>query len=164
MRGKIKNFFQVALKHPAATGLWLFFTGCLAALLFIILGDAVALVECIFNSTSASSAFQIFIFHLVQIMIFTLLGQILLRKMESHPNLCESFETVGDAFVYIFSDRKQDKLTDNIQSEEKMESTQEETVKKQKNKNKKEKNKKRNTNRRELSNECNRINSIWVWI
>lgn len=143
MKGKIKNFFQVALKYPAATGIWLLFTVYLAASLFIILGDAVALIECIFNSTSASSAFQIFIFHLVQIMIFALLGQILLRKMGAHPNLCESFEAVGDAFVYIFSDKEQDKLIDNIQIEEKMESTQEETVKKQKKKNKKKINKKK---------------------
>ena len=76
-------------------------------------------------------------------MIFALLGQILLRKMGQHPNLCESFETVGDAFVYIFSDREQDKLIDNIQIEEKMELTQEETVKNKKKKNKKEKNKKK---------------------
>ena len=141
MKGKIKNFFRVALKHPAATGIWLLFTVYLAALLFIILGDTVALIECIFNSTSSSSAFQIFIFHLVQIMILALLSQILLRKMGQHPNLCESFETVGDAFVYIFSDREQDKLIDNIQIEEKMESTQEETVKKQKKINKKKKHK-----------------------
>ena len=52
MKSKIKNFFQVALKHPAATGLWLLFTVYLAASLFIILGDVVALIECIFNSTS----------------------------------------------------------------------------------------------------------------
>lgn len=141
MKGKIKNFFQVALKHPAATGIWLLFTVCFAAFLFIILGDAVALVECIFNLTSASSAFQIFIFHLVQIMIFALLGQILLRKMGQHPNLCESFETVGDAFAYIFSDKEQGKLIDNIQIEEKMELTQEKTVKKQKKINKKKKQK-----------------------
>ena len=49
----------------------------------------------------------------------------------------------NDAFVYIFSDREQDKLIDNIQIEEKMESTQEETVKNKKKKNKKEKNKKK---------------------
>lgn len=136
MKSKIKNFFQVALKHPAATGLWLLFTVYLAASLFIILGDVVALIECIFNSTSVSSAFKISIFHLVQIMILALFGQILLRKMGSHPNLCESFETVGDAFVYIFSDNDQG-IIDNIQIAEKMESTQEETVKKQKKINKK---------------------------
>lgn len=39
MKGKIKNFFQVALKHPAATGIWLLFTVYLAASLFIILGS-----------------------------------------------------------------------------------------------------------------------------
>lgn len=72
--------------------------------------------------------------------------------MESHPKLCESFESVGDAFTNIFSKKEQDKLTNNVEDEKKdvnMELTLTDKMSvKSNDKNKKKKNKKRKNKKR----------------
>lgn len=152
MKNKIYNFCKVTLKHPAAGGLWLFFITTLVLFGVIIFKDIAGLIGCILNSRSVSPTFQIFIIHLVEIMIFILLEKIVLLKMESHPKLCESFESVGDAFTNIFSKKEQDKLTNNVEDEKKdvnMELTLTDKMSvKSNDKNKKKKNKKRKNKKR----------------